>query len=238
MPAHRSSAQNRWQRLAAHAALRPQRRPQRQGEGAARPRDPRLRRRLWRHRARGSSMFAVAGNDHPRPPHRLAGRGRDRAARHPRPQRRDPRDRREGALAVRRAAQDHRRRRGESSCSPPCCPISTPTELRERLVLQARLRLAQARDHAEAAAGNPPARHSRHRLPRPRTSASIRTAPRSRTSSVSSTSTTRASPASRNGSTSSGLAALHMAGLATDRLQKPVELVARSARAASRCATS
>ena len=38
-------------------------------------------------------------------------------------------------------------------------------EVRERLSSQERLRLAEARNHAEAAAGNSPPRHSRHRLP-------------------------------------------------------------------------
>ncbi len=38
-------------------------------------------------------------------------------------------------------------------------------EVRDRLLVAQGLRLAEARDHAEAAAGHPPARHSRHRLP-------------------------------------------------------------------------
>ena len=78
------------------------------------------------------------------------------------------------------------------------------TELRERLASKQRLRLAQARDHAQAA------RSDIHRLGLPgigflpRTSASIPTAPKCRTSSATSTSTTRASPASRSGSTRAG----------------------------------
>ena len=153
-----------------------------------------------------------------------AGRGRDRAARHPRPQRRDPRHRRADALAVRRAAPASSTSTRRSNCSPRCCPISTPPKLRERLVLEARLRLAQARDHAEAAA----ARSIGSAFP----------------ASASCTENKRVYP---NGAEVShvighvnidnqgiagiekwldghGLADLHMAGLATDRLQKPVEL--------------
>ena len=38
-------------------------------------------------------------------------------------------------------------------------------EVRDRLSVEKGLRLAEARNHAAAAAGNPPPRHSRHRLP-------------------------------------------------------------------------
>ena len=38
-------------------------------------------------------------------------------------------------------------------------------EVRDRLMSRKGLRLAEARNHAEAAAGHPSARHSRHRLP-------------------------------------------------------------------------
>ena len=65
----------------------------------------------------------------------------------------------------------------------------------------------------------------------PRTSASIPTAPRFPTSSATSTSTTRASPASKV-ARPRGLADLHLAGLATDRLQKPIELAVDPARPA------
>ena len=58
----------------------------------------------------------------------------------------------------------------------------------------------------------------------PRTSASIPTAPRFPTSSATSTSTTRASPASRSGSIRAASPTCTCAGFATDRLQKPIEL--------------
>ena len=71
-------------------------------------------------------MFAVAPESHFARRGASQRRGRDRAARHPRPQRHDPRDRRARAVAVCRAAQDHRCRRDRPNCSPPCCPISMP----------------------------------------------------------------------------------------------------------------
>ena len=71
---------------AALAALRPRRRPQRQGQGAARPRHRRLRRHLRRHRAAAGDVRASKRRPR-RAPQRRPGRGRHRAARHPRPQR-------------------------------------------------------------------------------------------------------------------------------------------------------
>ena len=71
-------------------------------------------------------------------------------------------------------------------------------------VVEEGLRLAQARDHAAAAARDPPARHSRRRLPY-REQARLSERPGSlRTRSATSISTTRASPASRNGWTGRG----------------------------------
>ena len=108
-----------------HAALRPQRRPQRQGAGARRPRHRRLRRGLWRDRGAAGDVRGGAGKPR-RAARRFAGAHLDRAPRHPRPQRPDPRDRRALAVAVRRAAPHHRRRRGDRAARPRCCPISTP----------------------------------------------------------------------------------------------------------------
>ena len=126
-------------------------------------------------------MFAVVPESHVVRRAAAQDARRDRAARHPRPQRRDPRDRRAHAVAVRRAAPHHRSSTRRPNCSPRCCPISTPPNCASGSASKTRLRLAQARDHAEAAAGDPPARPARRRLPARRTSASIRTAPRSRT---------------------------------------------------------
>ena len=75
----------------------------------------------------------------------------------------DSRHRREDALAVCRAAQDHRRGRGGRTADRDAAR-SRRQRIARAAVVQARLRLAQARDHAAAAAGNPPARHSRRRL--------------------------------------------------------------------------
>ena len=44
-------------------------------------------------------------------------------------------------------------------------PDLDEAEARDAAVVAQGLRLAEARDHAEAAAGHPPPRHSRHRLP-------------------------------------------------------------------------
>ena len=109
-------------------------------------------------------MFATVSDGHGARRSVGAGRRRHRAARYPRPQRADPRHRREDAVAVRRAAQAHRRRRGGGAAHRGAARPRRQRSARAAVV-EARLRLAQARDHAAAAAGNPPARHSRRRLP-------------------------------------------------------------------------
>ena len=153
-----------------------------------------------------------------------ARRGLHRAARHPRPQWRDPGDRRAHAVAVRRAAPDHRCRRSDRSCSPPSCPMLDAAELRERLAPKRRFVWLKREITPQAASSRSIGSAFPASASCARTSASIPMAPWSRISSATSISTIRASPASRNGSTARGLADLHMAGLAGDRLHKPVEL--------------
>ena len=109
-------------------------------------------------------MFAEQSDGHGARRSVGAGRARHRASRYPRPQRADPRHRREGAVAVRRTAQAHRRGRGGGTADRGAARSRRHRSARAPVV-EARLRLAQARDHAEAAAGDPPARHSRRRLP-------------------------------------------------------------------------
>ena len=99
-----------------------------------------------------------------RAPHRGAGRHRDRAAGYRRPQRRDPRHRRQGAEPVRRAAPHHRQGRGDRASDRDTAGSRHRRSARPA-VRQEGLRLAEARNHAAAAAGNSPPRHSRHRLP-------------------------------------------------------------------------
>ena len=111
-------------------------------------------------------MFAVVPESHFVRRGASQGRGRDRAARHPRPQRHDPRDRRARAVAVRRAAQDHRRRRGDRAADRGAARSRRRPRCATGSARATRLRLAQARDHAEAAAGNPQARPAGRRLPR------------------------------------------------------------------------
>ena len=87
------------------------------------------------------------------------------AARHRRPQRRDAGDRHQDRVALRRAALRHRSGRGDRAArlraSRPRPRPAAAAALHRREV-----RLHQARDHAAPAAGDPQARHSRHRLPR------------------------------------------------------------------------
>ena len=97
-------------------------------------------------------------------PRRRAGARLDRAARHRRPQRPDPRDRRARAVAVRRAAPHHRSRRSDRTAHRGAARsrragIARPAQHQEGL------HLAQARDHAQAAARDSPARLARRRLP-------------------------------------------------------------------------
>ena len=165
---------------AAHAALRPQRRPHRQGARPHRARDAGLRRGLCRHRRRGSSCSrwcrkAISCGAAPR---------KDAVA----TARPDILDRNGLILAtdVRAPSLFAEPRKiidvdEAIELLTAVLPDLDATELRDRLSTAPRLRLAQARDHAAAAAGNPPARPARRRLPGRRTSASIRTAPRSRT---------------------------------------------------------
>ena len=64
-----------------------------------------------------------------------------------------------------RAAQDHRRRRSDRAFDRRAARPRLDRSARPPR-LSPRLRLAQARDHAQAAAGNPQARPARRRLPR------------------------------------------------------------------------
>ena len=93
-------------------------------------------------------------------PLRLAG-----SPRHYRPQRRDARDRHPHRRALRRAALCDRSRRGDGA--PRHCPSRPrPRSAAAASLHRCQVRLYQARDHAAPAAGDPQARHSRHRLPR------------------------------------------------------------------------
>ena len=109
-------------------------------------------------------MFAVLPESHVVRRAAVAGAHLDRAARHRRPQRPDPRDRRARAVAVRRAAPHHRPRRGDRTAHR-----GAARSRRDRIARPAQhqegLHLAQARDHAEAAARDSPARTARRRLP-------------------------------------------------------------------------
>ncbi len=141
-----------------------QRRPPRQGARPRRPRDPGVRRGLCGDRRAARDVRGGAGKPL-RAARRLAGAHLDRAARHRRPQRPDSRDRRARAVAVRRAAPHHRPRRGDRTADRGAAR-SRRAGVARPAQHQARLRLAQARDHAEAAARDPPARPAGRRLPR------------------------------------------------------------------------
>ena len=149
-----------------------------------------------------------------------------------RPQRRDPGDRHQDGVALRRAAQHPRSRRGDRADHQRAArPRRRPPSARSSPT-NAGFVWLQARDHARAAGADPRARHSRHRLPPREHAASIRAARPPRTSSASSTSTTRASPASRNMSTTTASRDLHTAGFARGEDLEPVQAVDRPPRPA------
>ena len=108
-------------------------------------------------------------------------RGRDRAPRHPRSQRRGAGDRREGGLAVRRAeAADRRRRSGRAAHRRDAGPRRHGSARAPRQP-QARLCLAQARDQRRSSSRRSTGSAFRASASSTRTSAPIRTARRSRT---------------------------------------------------------
>ena len=109
-------------------------------------------------------MFAVGGDNHGGAPGRGARRDRDRAAGYRRSQRRSARHRRQNAEPVRRAAPDHRQGRGDRASDRDAARSRHRRSARTPVV-EKRFCVAEARDHPEAATGNSPPRHSRHRLP-------------------------------------------------------------------------
>ncbi len=137
-----------------------------QDQGAARARHPGLRRRSMRSSPGGSCMFAAIARQPPAPraAHR-AGRGRDRAARHARPQRRDSGDRRASALAVRRAAAGSSTSTRRPSCSPRVLPDLDAAELRERLGSKRGFVWLKRDITPKQQRGDLSARPARHRLP-------------------------------------------------------------------------
>ena len=99
-----------------------------------------------------------------RAPHRIAGRDCDRAPRYRRPQWHGARHRRQESEPVRRTAAHHRQGRGDRTVDRGAAGPRRSGGTHAPVVAQG-LCLAEARDHAEAAAEHPQARHSRHRLP-------------------------------------------------------------------------
>ena len=164
MSATRKPPETRWQRCHALVALRPRRRPQREGQGAARPRHRRLRRSSTASSRCGwscspSTATATA-------PAAASARTRVATARP------DILDRNGEILAtdVKTPSLFAEPRKlidvdEAEELLTAVMPDLDTKETRERLSSKKRLRLAQARDHAAAAARDPPARHSRHRLP-------------------------------------------------------------------------
>ena len=147
---------------AARAAVRQVDRTPRRAPGSA-SRCSRSRRSIASLPVRLVDLRGGAGQ--PGAARRARRRGRYRAARHPRSQRRDARDRRARRRRCSREPQqaDRRRRGGRAAHRRDAGP-RRQRGARAARQSQARLRLAQARDHAEAAAGDLPARHARHRL--------------------------------------------------------------------------
>ena len=90
--------------------------------------------------------------------------GLRRAARSARPQRRDPRDRRQDDVGLRRAAPHHRQGRGGRADHRRAAGRRRQGTARAAR-LEEGLRLGQAPDHAEGAGGNLPSRPAGRRLP-------------------------------------------------------------------------
>ena len=186
----------------AHAALRPQRRPHRQGARRIGLAILDLRAGLCGHRRAPGAVRGAPDS------HRGAARHRRRRGATARP---DILDRNGEILAtdVRTPSlfgEPHRIIDVDEAVRAADRGDARPRRRRGARAarLEAPLRLAQARDHAQAAASRSTGSACPASASCPRTSGSIRTAPRSRTSSATSTSTTRASPASRSGSTAAG----------------------------------
>ena len=188
-----------WRRLVQRLLYGTEDRPRRQGARAGRPGDPAFARGLLHHR--GAPRHVRRGF---RRPHRAScryrRRHRDRAAGHSRSQRRSAGDRRARALALRRAAPADRRRRSGGDADRRSAR-SRRRRTARAAVVEARLRLAQTRYHARAAARDLSPGPARHRLSQREQARLSERPPKSRTSSATSISTTRASPAWRSGST-------------------------------------
>ena len=176
-----------------------------------------------RHHRRAAGAARAA----PRSADRLpARRRRDlrRAPRYRRPQRRDPRDRRQDRLGVRRAAPHRRQGRGGRAADGGAARPQRPRAAREA-------RPASAASSGSSARSRPSSSRRSTASAFPASASAREQARLSRTGRSSShvsarpTSTTRASPGIEKYIDEQGLAALNMAGFATDQADlKPVQL--------------
>ncbi len=182
-----------------HTPLRPQRRPRRQGQSAHRARHRAVRSGLCGHRRTAGHVRRRAGQ-----PACQARRRQDAVA----TSRPDIVDRNGEMLAtdVRTPSlfgEPHRIIDVDEAVEllTAVVPDLDARELRERLPRKQRLRLAQARDHAETARGDPSPGPARDRLSDGEQARLSERRSGFARRSATSMSTTRASPASRNGST-------------------------------------
>ena len=129
----------------------------------------------------------------------------------------DPGDRRQGPVVVRRAAHASSIWTRRSNCSPPSLPDLDARELRERLASKKGFVWLKREITPKQQQRDPSARPSRRRLPAGEQARLSQRARSFRMSSAMSTSTTRASPASRNISTPAAWPTCIVAGFATDR---------------------
>ena len=145
------------------ASLWQQSRSQRESARAGRARNSRFRRGLFHHR-RAVGRLRHRLREPQRPSCRRRRRHRHGAPGHSRPQRRSAGDRCAGAFALRRAAPADRRGRSGRAPHRRSARHRCRRVARAALV-EARFRLAQARDHAGAAARDLSPGPAGHRLP-------------------------------------------------------------------------
>ena len=184
--------------------------------------DPGLRRRLFHHCGAARDVRGRIRRPH-RAPRRDRRRDRDRASRYSRSQRRSARDRRTRAVALRRAAPADRRRRGgrtshrrsaRSRCRPNCASGCLPGAASSGSSATSR-RSSSAKSIAKGCPGIGFLNENKRNYPNGAEVSHLIGHVNIDNQGIA---------GMEKWLDGHGLAALHMAGLATDRLQTPVEL--------------
>jgi len=210
------------QRLIRGPLVRTQRRPRGESACPCRIRDARLRSGLCGDCGR-LVMFAIGGDNHGARRTAAQDAIAHRAAGHRRSQRRGARHRRQGTSLFGEPRRNHRQGRGDRAAHRDASRSRYRRGARTGVVAEG-FRLAEARNHAAAAAGNTPPRHSRHRLP---AREQARLSHRQRSRAFDRPRQHRQSRHRRDGEVGrqqSTLPTLHRAGFAVDHEQQPIEL--------------